>query len=95
MTTKEQARAAAPELADWVDEVRQVFPGAKVTYLCIPAIGLEVGVKPEPQTHQWADSTTAAETRKLTERQQKEAIEAHKRRQGKHGAKVTRAKLNK
>lgn len=81
MITKEQLRAAAPEMAAFVDDMRNVFPGLKVTYVRVDALNFEFGIKPEPQLHQWADSTPITVLKKRWAEQAKADQLAHERRQ--------------
>lgn len=82
--TREEIRAAAPELAAFMDSIREVFPGSKVTYLRIDSLNIEKGlpvdmdccVKP-------TDGTPLHILKKQWAEQFKQDIEAHERRMNK------------
>jgi hypothetical protein len=85
--TKEELREAAPDLAGFVDDVRNVFGPVKITYIKVDSLNFEMGTPIDPvNLVQMANSTPV---HVLKEQWKKQAVmdqEAHARRMGKKTA---------
>jgi hypothetical protein len=82
--TKDQIRAAAPDMAAFADDMRSVFPGSKVTYLRIDALNLEMGIPIDmDRCAEMTDSTPIHVLKKKWAEQYKQQMEAHERRMNK------------
>ena len=59
--TKEQIRAVVPDIAGFVDDIREAFGPVKVTALKVDALGLEMGEFTTPaEPYQEADTKPPA-----------------------------------